>query len=214
MTKLKNLISIIKDDIKVNNNLALEFLKSNITRKYFIDNYEYFNLIDRDILVSFIKKNFNDDTSSEFKISLLELSIALNCLIPSLFGCIKSDLQSRKTYLLKLTYCDYINNFYEEDIVKRYYNDINIYLSKNSRNEIVRFQANINLILYDYTRYSNTIFKFLMAKNVHSYFYYRFANTLLYKQFQNLGLQENFKEILDKTDNLNGKQIEEIKSYL
>lgn len=175
-------INLLNKSIKLNNVQITEYLYSEDTRNYFINNYKYLNL-ENSLYRTFIEDNiFKND---KYLVSdVIDLAIKINYFSESLYKEIKSKLSQRSNYLVKLSSLDFINHFYFfSKKIKNEYIDINLLVKNKSSNRIVKFQTFINLLLENERYYQKQILNNL-SKNDSPFYIYRLLNTILeYKHF-------------------------------
>lgn len=151
----------------------------------FISEYNFFGQDGNDI---FYKKYILDNIVYNYK-SQINFSNALilaqknNFFIEEKLRILVAILNSRKSYFVKLSCFDYFNYFFSE-IEKQLYLETSIGVESRTSNEMVLFQARINLLLSDYSFYSSQILRKLIKCDIPSFFYRLNSNFLNYKHFE------------------------------
>lgn len=208
MKKIDKLINIIDSEIKLKSEEVFSFLNSEETRSYLINYYNYFNEVQLNEFKEFINQTLERNLlSSSLKADILDLCVTINYFDDAVYDLVKTLLLEKNNYLLKLSALDYLNSFYYSIICEDYF-FLNEHVNKFTRNPVVKFQTDINLMLLDYNHYSKLVCTLLQREELPSYYYYRMANCLSLKQFSQMEIKDFLIQTVNKK--LESKQIEDI----
>lgn len=186
-------------------------LKNNKYRSIFITTYKYFNCHNKENIINFINENYHLEIKTNFKIDLLDLASNIDYFSSDIYNLLKIDLFNRRIYLLKLTILDYINEFSDrKEVLNDFYN-LSLNLYERTSNNLIKFQALINLSMIDDVKYRDILMNFL-SKKILPFYYYRLINNILI--FNKTNIDKNYINditlIIDKTKNLNILQKQEL----
>jgi hypothetical protein len=168
------LIGILNDD-----DIRYDFIKSfnSFNRK------EY-----RRIILDYILNVLSSKTDSFMISDAFHLGEMIDVFNAEIYSYAQKFLKERKLELVKLAAFDYINYYFDQTSFDQY-ERISADLFKNSRNELVKCQALVNLLICDFNMASN-----LIIKQIPSY-----STTQLYRMVNCISNCFQFR-----TDNISG----------
>jgi|GEM_PF-2073611 len=210
------ILEILSSNREIEDNKVFTILSDKKCRQIFIKQYDFFYRNNQEKIAFFIDSNYNLDTPSDFKVDLLDLAFEINYYSKKIDKLIREELKMRRDYIFKLSALDYLNHFYPFISNKNDYLELSEYLFCNSSNNIVVFQAAINLLPRDNVKYENYLLKRLTKENVAPFLYYRLVDNLIsYDQFKSFrDFLNSVLEIIVSTNNLSVNQKQELKGRI
>lgn len=213
MNSIDYIFDSVQSDKKITPSEAIILLNSELYRNIFIKSYSYFEDMNLEKIKTFIDSSFTKErVDPNLTMDMLDLCCVISYFKTPIFEKVRNYLDNNSNYLIKLSALDYINNFYYH-INGDEYKLLNARLNSKTYNELVKFQTNINLMLYEFEKYKSKVFKTLMKDDAPLYYFYRFANTLAFKQFQDLNIKPVFLNLLE-SKTLSANQFHEISEIL
>ncbi len=182
----------------VSGSSCMLFLQDELIRSSFINDYTFFQKdANHDLYVNFILKNIKSH-DIDLVSDLLSLSIKIGFFTQIIFDKIENILAKNSYHVVKLSSFDYMNCFFHCIPIERYI-QISNKVYRNSKNELVIFQACINLFVEDKEKYFPVVLKTIQKKEVPSFNYRLMYNLLEFEHFRNRISKKDVSEIKKAT---------------
>ncbi|WP_299436984.1 hypothetical protein [uncultured Aquimarina sp.] len=215
---MKDILKLISKGKELEANQIIKLLEDEMIRNYFITNYSCFKS-DRNfhIYIDYINVNMKKNISMDHKMELIDLAINIDYYSVKFYDYIIDDLLKRKSYLLKLSILDFMNEFYYKEKVNVNYLNLNKLLSKRTSNNLVKFQTNINLFLAGdlNLKYFKKVSKTLNKEKTEPFYFYRYLNTInYYSQFLDFSNVIDIEEIISNSKFLSEVSKKDLKEII
>jgi len=176
-------------------------LNDDDTRYDFI---KVFNSFDRKeyrrIILDYILNVLSSNTDSLMISDAFQLGEMIDDFNIEIYSFAQNFLKERKQYLVKLAAFDYIN-YYFDQISFDQYERISKDLYTNSRNELVKCQSLVNLLICDFKWASNLLIKQIPKYSTTQL--YRMANSITdYGQFRTENISEYKRKLINEIKDL------------